>query len=106
MAKPIEITLYDPETNEPIKTFVRSYVPWAVLKQALRLQKSITKGEVSDELMDELAGLVVAAFGDQFSLEQATNGMDSTEMMVAMEAIIGRATQFLGNGPANPTRAA
>lgn len=104
MAKPIEITLYNPETNEVVKTFTRSFVPWAILKKALRLQKTIDSDEMTEDDVDELAGLVVAVFGDQFSLEQVNAGMDVGEMVTVLNAVIARATQF--TPPTNPTTAA
>lgn len=103
--KPIELTLYNPETNEPIKTYVRSFVPWAILKRAVRMQKVLTDGEVSEEVLDELASLVVAVFGDQFTLDQASNGADAGEMATVIQTIIGRASMFVEGKP-NPTPAA
>lgn len=104
--KPIELTLYDPETNEVIQTFTRSFVPWAILKRAIRLQKSLG-GEMSEETLDELAGLVVAVFGDKFTLEQVTNGADAGEMMTVIQEIIARANNaVIGKpGDGNPTLA-
>ena len=104
--KPIELKLYDPETNEVIQTFVRSFVPWAILKRAIRLQKNLG-GDMSEETLDELAGLVVALFGDKFTVEQATNGADAGEMMTVIQEIIARAnTAVLGKSNGNPTPAA
>lgn len=104
MAKPIEITLYNPETNEVVKTFTRSFVPWAILKKALRLQKTIDSEAMTEDDVDELAGLVVAVFGDQFTLDQVNTGMDVGEMVTVLNAVIARATQF--TPPTNPTTAA
>ena len=100
--KPIEITLYDPETNEPIRTYVRAFIPWEILKGAIRLSKSIEPGEMNDEMLDQLAALVVAAFGDQFTVEQVTRGADVEEMLTAIQAITARASKLIGGGAGNP----
>ncbi len=105
MPKPIELTLYDPETNEAIKTYTRSFVPWAILKRAVNIQRSFdASGGVTDEEIDELASIVVAMFGDQFSLDDVSRGADVGEMMVVIQSIISRASQFMSAG--NPTKAA
>ena len=105
--KPIELTLYDPATNEPIKTYVRSFVPWAILKRAIRMSKMLSgagdgANDLAEEDVDELASLVVAVFGDQFSLEDVGKGTDVGEMMTVITAIISRASQFVGGEKANP----
>jgi hypothetical protein len=99
--KPIELTLYDPETNEVIQTFTRSFVPWEILKRAIRMKKIIGAGDISEDDLDELAGLVVAVFGDQFSLEQVNKGTDVSEMITVINSVIGRASQFVEGRPAN-----
>jgi len=107
--KPIELTLYDPETNEVIKTYTRSFVPWGILKRAIRMKNSITTADVKEEDLDEIASLVVAIFGDQFSLEQLNAGADIGEMASVVRAVISRASQFVEGRPptsGNPTPAA
>jgi len=103
--KPIELTLYDPATNEAVKTYTRSFVPWEILKAALRLRKRFDGGEFTDEDADELAALVVAVFGDEFSNEQVNKGTDIGEMITVIQAVVTRASQFVRGGEANPTTA-
>ena len=103
--KPIEVTLYDPGTNEVVKTFTRSFVPWELLKRALRISKTLDAADMKEEDIDELASLVVATFGDQFTLEQASKGIDIGEMATVIMEIIGRASQFMGKN-VDPTKAA
>jgi hypothetical protein len=109
--KPIELTLYDPETNEPKETYSRSFVPWMILKRALRLSKVLNKGidNFGDEDLDEIAAVVVAVFGDKFSIADLDQGADTAEMMNVIQAVMARAGQFVAgekpaNGP-NPTTA-
>jgi phosphoribosylanthranilate isomerase len=99
--KPIELTLYDPETNEVKQTYTRSFIPWAILKKAMRMQKMLA-GEMSEETVDELAALVVAVFGDQFTVAEASNGADIGEMATVIRAIISRAGSFVEGKTENP----
>lgn len=102
---PIKLTLYNPETDEVIKEYTRSFIPWELLKRAMRLQKTLNAEEFDENDLDEMAGLVVAVFGDQFTVEQINSGADMGEMMAVITAIISRAYQLMGNSP-NPTIAA
>lgn len=99
--KPIEITLYDPETNEVKKTYTRSFIPWKILKRAIKMQ-NLDAENVNEETMDEIAGLVVAVFGDQFSIDDLNDGADAGEMMTVLTAIIARASQFVTGNPPTP----
>ncbi len=99
--RPIELTLYNPETSEKVKTYARSFVPWAILKRAIRMSKMLS-GDLTEEDLDELASLVVAVFGDQFSLEDVTKGADVSEMMTVIQEVITRASQFVAGNDPNP----
>jgi 23S rRNA G2069 N7-methylase RlmK/C1962 C5-methylase RlmI len=98
---PLEITLYDPVTNEEIKTYTRSFLPWKLLKTAIRLSKGFDAENLSEKDLDQLAGLVVDVFGNQFSVEDLNNGSDVGEMATVLQAIMTRASSLM---PANPTR--
>lgn len=96
----MKITLYG-QDDEVKKTFSRSFVPWRLLKQAVRLQKTLVKtdgAEVSDEDLDNLASLVVEAFGNQFSIDDLNDGADVGEMMIVLQTIVNKAA-----GALNPT---
>lgn len=97
MAQMMQITLYGPN-DEPIGTFTRSFVPWKLLKQAIRLSAKLGDGQnLNEEAIDDLAGLVVEVFGNRFTVEQLNEGADVGEMMTVLTAIVGKAA------PANPT---
>lgn len=104
MPEPISVKLYDPETNEVKQTFTRSFIPWAILKRALRIQNTINMENLQESDMDDLAGLVVTVFGDQFSVEEASNGMDILEMITVLMAILNRAGNLAQALPGNPTK--
>lgn len=96
------ITLYDPETNESIKEYTRTFVPWKLLKRAVKLSKSIesfSSDDLSEEMIDELAALVVDTFGNQFSIDQLGNGADIGEMMTVLTGIMASAQGTIPNPP-------
>ena len=101
---PITFTLYDPKTDEVKKEYRRSFIPWKLLKEAVKVSKLLNKDKedessVSEETVDQLAGLVVAVFGDQFSIEDLNNGADVTEMISVIQQIVNKANGIIPNPP-------
>lgn len=102
MQTPMEIHFYD-ENSEIEKTFVRTFVPWKVLKKAIRFYKEYGKIDmddpeaISEDLMDAISSLVIEAFGGQFTTEDIDNKVDTNEMMVVMNLILQRANGISGN---------
>ena len=95
---PIVITLYD--ANDEVKgTYTRSFIPWEVLKEAVKLQ-GINLDKISEEDVDRMAHLVVAAFGDRFTIDDLNKGSDVGEMMTVINSIVSRASNAM---PKNPT---
>lgn len=102
ISAPLKITLYDPETNEVRKEFVRSFVPWRLLKKAIQLSKSLKnldENDLKEEDVDAIAGLVVDVFGDQFTVDELNQGADLAEMMTVMQAIVSKASGITPNPP-------
>ncbi len=99
--KPLEITLYS-QNDEVKHKFTRSIIPWRVLKKAVRLQ-GIQQEHLTEENVDDIAALVVEAFGDQFSLDELNNGAELGEMMTVLQSIVTRASASFQD--ANPTKA-
>lgn len=103
---PISIRLYD-EDNE-FKEYSRLFVPWGVLKAAIRLFKTLdaeklsNPAEIPDELTDELAALVVEAFGNQFSIADLNKGADIEEMLTVIITIVNRARNLMIANPPRP----
>jgi len=98
MAGTMTITLYD-DDSEPIKTYERGFVPWRLLKRAVRLANNMEKDNLKESDLDELAGLVVEVFGNKFTIDELNDHADVGEMMTVLTAIIGKA----GSGMGNPT---
>ena len=99
---PMRITLYDPETNEERETYTRMFVPWKLLKAAVRLSKNLNINDITEEDADALAGLVVEAFGNKFSIEDLNEGSDISEMLTVMNQIIGKARGSMAGNPTLP----
>lgn len=103
---PLKITLYDPETEEVKVTYTRLFVPWRILKVAIRLIKELNVSslnaedlsKISEDDVDKIASLVVEAFGNKFTLEDLNNGSDLSDMMSVLQTIIAKAS-----GSTNPT---
>jgi 23S rRNA G2069 N7-methylase RlmK/C1962 C5-methylase RlmI len=87
---PMEITIYGAD-DEVVGTYVRSFVPWRLLKKALSLSKSMDQDNLQESDLDAIAGLVVETFGDQFTVQQLNDGADVGEMMAVLQAIMSRA---------------
>ena len=103
---PMRITLYDPETDEEKQTYTRMFVPWKLLKVSVRLAKDLDAANITEEDADALAGLVVEAFGNKFSIEDLNEGSDIGEMITVMNQIIGKARGGMAavNPPTPPGR--
>ncbi len=91
----IKLTLYDPETNEVKHEYTQLFVPWKLLKTAVRLSKSIGKSlnieEMQEADVDALAALVVETFGDKFSIDELNKGADIGEMVTVLNQIVAKA---------------
>ena len=97
----MKITLYD-EDSEVKQSFTRSFVPWKLLKKAIKLSKGMNLEEISEEQVDALASLVVEAFGDKFSLDDLNDGADVTEMVTVLKTIVSTAGGSFGGNPIQP----
>lgn len=100
----IKLTLYDPETSEVRKEFTRTFVPWRLLKSAIRLSKALAnldQNNLTEEDVDAIAGLVVDVFGNQFTVDELNDGADLSEMMAVMQQVVAKAH---GATPGNPPR--
>ena len=91
MTSPMVINFYNSETNEREETFTRSFVPWKLLKVAVKLAKSLDPDNLSESDIDSLSGLVIAVFGDRFSSADLDEKADVTEMIAVLNQIVTRA---------------
>ena len=94
---PVEITLYD-ENDEPIQTYSKSVVRWGILKQAIKLSKSLeeSKNGFDDDCFDAVSAFVCRLFDDKFTPHELEDGADVTEIMACFTQVIRRAN-VMGN---------
>jgi hypothetical protein len=98
----MKIVLYDPQTDDVRAEFVRSFVPWKLLKKAVGLAKKIDAENMTVEAIDELSGLVVAVFGDRFSVQDLDEGADVGQMMAVLTQIVSTAGGVMPKNLAPP----
>ena len=94
--------IYD-EENELVKTVSQNFVPWRMLKQAIKVQKAIGKkdaSEYTEEDVDQIGGLVLSVFGNRLTKEDIDRA-DLTEMLAVVEQINQAAN---GGSPRDPTQ--
>ena len=90
MGSPLVIHIYDAE-GEVEKTATQAFVPWKMLKSAVRLAETLNKDKPTEEDIEAINGLVVATFQGKVSSEELDNGADLTEMMAVLRQIIATA---------------
>lgn len=97
----IELILYD-EDSEPKATYRQSFVPFRLLKEAVKILKIVDKFQDPEQLdedsLDNLADFIVAFFGNKFSREELLDGAEVSEVITVIQQI---GTKI--NGGANPT---
>lgn len=105
MIKPITLTLYAPdyESSGEKKEYVQVFIPWKMLKEAMRLSREMSKGEnvveqLSDELIDSISNLVVTVFGNRFSVEE----LEQQAEMMDVISVVNQIVTFAG-GNTDPT---
>jgi hypothetical protein len=94
MNQPLILNLYD-ESNEKVKTCTRTFVPWKMLKKAVRLYKSIggKKIEEFEEAdMDALTTYIMEVFsGQNLTIEILDEQSDIGEMMNVVKTVMTHA---------------
>lgn len=93
---PISITLYG-EGDEVLSTHTRMFVPWKLLKAAVRLSKGLDVENLSEGDVDALAGLVCEAFGNAFSVNDLNEHADVSDMAAVLQMIVNKASSGMGN---------
>lgn len=104
LGAPINLTFYDPETNEVIETYSKTFVPWGILKTAIRLQGIMAQEQMSESDIDAINGLIVEFYGGRFTADQLEKCTSLDESMAVITAIMSRLEGDLpGLGKGNPT---
>jgi hypothetical protein len=101
----ITLNLYD-TNNELVKTCTRTFVPWKMLKKAVRLYKSIGKKAVDDyeeSDMDALTTYIMEVFSEQgLTVEKLDEQADINEMMTVVKTVMNHARGVMD--PTSPPR--
>jgi 3-methyladenine DNA glycosylase Tag len=97
----IELVLYN-EDGEPKTTCRQSFVPFRLLKEAVKIQSYLENLQdpknLSQETIDNLGDFVVAFFGNKFSREELMDGAELSDVVTVIKQIVAKL-----NGDENPT---
>lgn len=74
--------------GEVTKTVTQIFVPWKMLKSAVKLADTLNKDEPTEADIQGITDLVVATFQGKVSSEELDAGADLTEMMAVMRQIV------------------
>lgn len=97
---PLKIRLYDPEGE--YKEFTQMIIPWGIMKMAVAISENMNLDKPTAADIDALAGLVVAVFGNRFSVQELDQGAELNEMMAVINGIVARANNLLKSNPTRP----
>ncbi len=89
---PIRLTLYDPETNEVKAEFVQMFIPWGIMKSALKMMSllDLKPENMSEEDLEKINGLICTCFGNRFTPEDLERYATQEEVWAVMMAIVNR----------------
>ncbi len=89
----ISITLYG-DDNEEKATYSQYFIPWRMMKEAVKLTKKAEKfGDVSkidEETLDDISNFVVALFRGKFTKVELENGAEITEVITVMTQVVAK----------------
>lgn len=73
--------------NNEEKTFAIPFVSAMVFRKFIEYKSRMNIQNLKADEIDELAGLVVLAFGNQFTLEEFYNGIPHDELMETIDRL-------------------
>lgn len=97
---PLTIRLYDAEGK--YVEFNQMIIPWGIMKMAIAISENMNPEKPTAADIDALAGLVVAVFGNRFTLEELDKGAEVNEMLAVINNIVARATNLMQSNPTRP----
>jgi len=112
---PIKLNIYDEDSNV-VKELSQGFVPWGIMKRAVRLGKSMRSlvgksdaeilEQMTDEDIDNLTLLVSDVFGGRVTVEELERGAEIPEMLTVLQGVISKAFGAAANPtpPGNPPR--
>lgn len=57
----------------------------------MKIAKDLDPKDMTEENVEELTGLVVAVYGDKFSIQELNEGADVSEMVAVLQQIVSTA---------------
>ena len=73
----MQIELRMIENNKPVvKTFDTGFIAMRLVKDAISLQDVLGKGEITTEMVDQLAAFVVKVYNNKFSIDELYDGLE------------------------------
>lgn len=114
----IKLTLYDPKTQEEIKTYEQRIITFNMLSRAVGLSETLNapqkrrrwwlwwENDLTTEQaqINALMQLVADFFGNQFTVDELKNGADVPEVMSVLKAIIARSSGISAGNPTSPRK--
>lgn len=97
---PLIIRLYDAEGEHT--EFSQMIIPWGIMKMAISISENMNTEKPTAADIDSLAGLVVAVFGNRFSVEDLNRGAEVGEMLAVINNIVARAANLMMSNPTRP----
>jgi hypothetical protein len=115
LLEPIKLTLYDPETQEPIKEYQQQVITFEMLLAAVQLQEALAvlpakkrrwwwQKSISQEVaqINAMMELVVCFFGNRFTVEELRRGAEVSEVMAVYRSILSRPKAIVSANPTIP----
>ena len=99
---PMVLHFYNNE-NEAEKTYTRTFVPWKILKEAVKLQ-GIKEDAITAEQVDEINSLIVSIFGGQFTKEDLEEKADLGECLAVIQTVLTAALSGLPKNAGLPEK--
>lgn len=90
---PIVLNLYDPENQEITKTYTLTFIPWKMLKKAVRLSKSLSAksmDQFEETDIDDITNFILGVFPNGLTVDVLDEQSDLSEMIDVIKGIINR----------------
>lgn len=97
---PLTIRLYDADGE--YTEYTQMIIPWGIMKMAIAISENMNTEKPTAADIDALAGLVVAVFGNRFTVEELDKGAEVSEMMAVINNIVARASNLIKSNPTKP----
>ena len=89
-SKLMTLNIYN-EDNEVEKTLKRGFIPWKIMKRAVRLMRAnngMSDGGMTEEAIDEITRLVMDVFDGKVTVEELENGATAEEMITLIHDVV------------------